>query len=269
MKVLKILGWVLLALILFIGLSIYLTASNLNAIVKQVVEQVGSEVLQTNVTLREADIQLLEGSARLSGLTIANVPGYQSPTLFSMETIQVTLNIEALANKVVELSTVRIDGIDVVAEQKGTSTNIQALMNNLPAGDGAGSTGEESGDSGSGDSEFRFKIDDFQFADSQARVITDRWGETMLKMPAVSLQQIGGKDGVPPDQLATEILRPLMKQLNRSLEKGIKTIAEEKAREKLGEKEDELKARYRDKLNEEFGDDADNVDATLKSLLKK
>lgn len=253
MKVIKVLGWVIAALILFIALSVYLTASNLDKIVKQVVEQVGTETLKTPVTLADVDIQLMQGKAQLSGLKIKNLPGYAAPDLFSMDTILVDINLEAMVNQLVQLTQIRIEGIQVAAEQKGTTTNIQALMNNLPAGD---SSAESSGggDTGGEASDLLFKIDDFRFSDSQATVTTERWGTRELKIPAIKLKDIGGEQGVHADQLANAILKPLIKKINAALEKEIKNVAKDKAREKL---------------KEELGDDGAAVESTLKSLLSK
>lgn len=268
MKVLKILGWLLVILIAFVALSVYLTASNLNSIVKQVVEQVGSETLQTRVTLREADIQLLEGKARLSGLVIENLPNYTAPNLFEMETVAVALNLEAMADKLVDISDVRIEGIRVTAEQVGTSTNIQALMDNLPESSSSGAEPQPpAGDEGGSD--LRFRIGEFVFAESSAELITEKWGVQQLNIPAIELRSIGGDQGVPPEELANAILQPLIKRVNTAMQKGLKQAVEEKAKEKLSEKEAEAKEKARQKLQEKLGDNAEGAESALKSLFSK
>lgn len=268
MKVLKILGWVVVAIIAFVALSVYLTAHNLNSIVKQVVEQVGSETLQTPVTLRDVDIQLMDGRAQLSGLTVSNLPGFDAPNLFQFDKVAVGINLEAMLDKTVDLTEVTIDGIKVVAEQKGTTTNIQQLVNNLPKSDSPKKQQPEEGADGE-PLDILVKIRQFRFADSSATLVTEKWGEQTLNLPSISLQHLGGDQGVPPDQLAQAILRPLLKQINTAVEKGIRQAVEDKAREKLGEKEDELKEKYRSKLDEKLGDKADDVDSALKSMLKR
>lgn len=253
MKVIKVLGWVVVALILFVALSVYLTATNLDKIVKQVVEEVGTETLKTPVTLDVVDIQLMEGKAQLSGLKIKNLPGYEAENLFSMDTILVDINLEAMVNQLVQLRQITIEGIQVAAEQKGATTNIQALMKNLPAGDSSETSGGTGSEPGEG-SDLLFKIDNFRFANSKATVTTERWGTRSLDIPAISLQQIGGQQGVPPDQLANAILKPLIRKINAALEKEIGNIARDKAKEKI---------------REELGEDGAAVESTLKSLLSK
>lgn len=270
MKVLKILGWLLVVLIAFVALSVYLTASNLNSIVKQVVEQVGTETLQTQVTLREADIQLLEGKARLSGLVIENLPTYQAPNLFEMETVAVALNLEAMADKVVDITEVRIEGIKVTAEQKGTRTNIQALMDNLPKSSSTTGNSKTPGDGESqGESDLRFKIGEFVFAENSAELITENWGAQQVRIPTIRLQAVGGAEGVPPEQLANAILQPLIRQVNAAMQKGLKQVVEDKAKQKLDEKEAEAKEKARQKLQEKLGENAGDAESALKSLFSK
>lgn len=265
MKIVKILGWTLLALVAFIALSVYLTANNLDGIVKQAIERVGSQTLGTEVRLDRVDIKLTEGRAELSGLKIRNLPGFQAKNLFSLDKISVALNLEAMVDKIVDITDVTIDGVHVVAEQKGNTTNIQQLVDKLPQSNEASS--KKAG--GSGASGIRVKIRRFRFADSSARLVTDRWGERTLSIPAITLNHLGGEKGVPPEALANAILRPLLKQINQSVRDNLRDVVEKKAREALKQKQDDLKSRYQSKLKEKLGDKAGAVEGALNSYLSR
>lgn len=266
MKIVKILAWVLVVLIAFVGLALYLT--DFNAIVKRVIEKVGSDSLQTEVRLDNVDIQLTEGRAELTGLTIKNPPGFEAGNLFEMDTIVVGINVEALADKLVDITEVNIRGVRVVAEQKGPTTNIQQLLARLPRSEkGAASGGADSAESGS--SEFLIKLRELQFLDSNIVLKTEQWGDETLTIPNIKLANLGGTAGTTPEKLATAILDPLLKQINKAVEDGLKKAVEQKARAKLKEKEGELKSEARDKLREKFGDNADEVGGALKSLLSR
>ena len=261
MKVLKVLGWVLLAVVAFVALSIWFTSSNLNAIVKQAVEQVGSESLHTKVTLNAADVSLSESRARLSGLTIHNPPGFAKPNLFELDDVNVDLNLQAIVEKTVDLKDVTIKGLRIVVEQKGTTTNVQTLLDNLP------STKQpekkpEAEKTGGEPLDLLVKVRKFQFVDSAATLVTEKWGEQKLALPPVILNNIGGDKGVPPDQFAQAVIKPLLKQVNRAARDKLKGMVEDKAKEALKKKEDELKDKYRSKLEEKTG-------GSLKSLLSK
>lgn len=270
MKVVKVLGWLLLALILFVGISIYFTASNLNSLVKQAVEQAGSETLKTEVRLAEVDIQLSEAKARLSGLTIKNPPGFTQANVFELGDIQLDLNLEAILEKRIDLTEITIQGMNVVAEQKGTTTNIQTLLNNLPATDKpAGQPESEPEQGGSPVDDMLVKVSKFQFINNDVTLVTEKWGEQSVTVPTINLSNLGGANGVPPDQFAAVVFKRLLKDINQAVKGKLEDVVKDKAKEKLREKEDELKDKYRSKLDEEFGEDADKVDESLKSLLSR
>lgn len=270
MKVMKALGWLILAVIIFIGISVYFTATNLNGLVKQAIEQVGTETLKTPVSVEAVDINLPEARAALRGLSIQNLTGYSQGSLFELGDIELDLNLEAILEKRIDLTEITIKGMRVNAEQKGTTTNIQALMNNLPAADKTSPSPDPAPQSGSSPvDDFLIKVSRFQFVDNQVTLVTEQWGEQTVKVPAITLKDMGGQQGVPPDQFATVVFRQLLDDVNRAVKNAIKDAAKDKAKEKLEEKEDELKEKYRSKLDEKLGDDAEQVDEGLKSLLSR
>ena len=266
MKVLKILGILVFVLVAFVALAIYMTANNLNAIVKQAVEQVGTETLQTKVSLAAADVSLTEARARLSGLTIQNMPGYQQKNLFEMDEILVDLDLEAVLEHRINLTEITIQGLRVAVEQQGATTNIQQLMDKLPKSDSSTPKTPEGG-SETAAPDVLVRVGKFEFADSTAKLITEQWGEKDLSVPAITLTNLGGDKGVPPDQLAGAIFKPLLKKINQTVEKQLKKLFEDKAKQKLEEKEDELKSKYRSKLDEKLGDDSKAAENALKSML--
>lgn len=271
MKLVKALGWLILVIIIFVGVSVYFTASNLNSLVKQAIEQVGSETLKTEVRVSEVDIQLTEAKARLSGLTIQNPPGFKQANVFELGDIQLDLNLEAILEKRIDLTEISIKGMKVVAEQQGTTTNIQTLMNNLPAsGKADQQTEKESGQSGSSPiDDILIKVSRFQFVNNNVTLVTEKWGEQSVKVPAIEMKNLGGENGAPPDQFATVVFKRLLRDINQAVKDQLEDVVKDKAKEKLKEKEDELKEEYRSKLNEKLGDDADKVDESLKSLLSR
>ena len=96
----KIIGGVFLVLILAaVGAGVYLL-QNLDGIVKEVIEKVGSDVTGTNVRVDEVKIDLQGGAATLTGLTIANPAGFSEGNLFSMEAIRVIIDVASMTSPV-------------------------------------------------------------------------------------------------------------------------------------------------------------------------
>ncbi|NIV37107.1 MAG: hypothetical protein GWN58_49065, partial [Anaerolineae bacterium] len=64
------------------------------------------------------------------------------------------------------------------------------------------------------------RVGEFQFTNSSATLVTEKWGEQALSLPAINLNNIGGAKGVPPDQFAKAVFDPLLKKINRAVEEG-------------------------------------------------
>lgn len=262
MKILKV---TVLLIIIALIIGVLYIFSNLNGLVKQGVEEVGSQVLKTPVSLSQVDISLLENRARLSGLKVANIQGkgYAAANIFELNDIIVDLKVSSLLQKVIEVENITIDGALIAVEQKGLNTNVQDLQKNI--GSGTATSGTDQGDGTSTASpDLLIKVGQFQFSNNKVTLITDKWGEQGLTIPTIELKKIGGDKGVTPEGLAQAITTPLLKQLKAAIEDGVKEAAKEKAKEKLREEEDKAKAKLRKKLDEKLGEGgADKLKALL------
>lgn len=264
MKILS--GLIVVLILVAVVFGVYLS-NNMNGLVKEAIEDVGSETLKTAVTVEDVNIQLLQGKVSLRGLAVANLPNFNEPTIFQMDEISVGVDVMSLVDSLVNVTEIRIDGAKVTAEQKALGTNIQALLKNLE-GDSNETKQPESSESTSSP-DIKIRIGEFHFANSVGRLVSDRWGDRDIKIPGVDLANIGGDKGLPPEALADAILKPILKQLNQAIKDSVEGFVKEKAKEKLKEKEDELKGKLNEKLKEKLGDDAsDKVDA-VKSLFSR
>lgn len=263
MKIIKILGGLLALSALLIVISVYWLANNINGIVKTAIEEVGSDTLKTEVRVADVDIDLKASKVSLSGLTIANVAGFDAPLLFKMDQVAVDLEPASLLEKTIEIKSVLIDGTKVVAEQKGATTNLQALLDNLPKGEPAQAE-KPVNETEQGNSEpldVLIKVGAFDFTNTSTQLITEQFGEREVNSPDVRLRNLGGDTGVPPEQLAQAIIQPLIKQVSKAVENYLKQMVEDAAKEKLTEKEQELKSKIDEKYGEGSGD-------ALKKLFK-
>ncbi len=286
MKATKALGLVFFFVVAAaVGVVIYILG-NINQIVKEVVEKVGPEVTQTSVNLRDVDIKLTKGSGELKHFVVGNPVGYDSPYLLKWDTIGVAIDPKSVRSDVVVINDVTVKGVNIKVEQKGLSTNVQALLANLPQGEATGNQGQ-SGSSGDAAEDVLLALKHLTFADNSIELITDKWGSYRLDMPSFELANLGdSQNGLTPKQLGEAILRPLLKQAQRSAEDRLKTISKEKLEAKLKEKKAELEAKVEEKkdelkqkakakedaLKEEYSDEKAELDDKkdeLKEKLKK
>ena len=126
-----IIGFVVILVVAALGVGYYLM-QNLDEIVKNMIEEVGIEVINAQVQVKEVKINLPEGKATLRGLTVANPPGFSSEPLFTLSNVSVTIDTSSLAEPVYLIEEISIDGVRVLAEQTGMVTNVQKFMDGMP-----------------------------------------------------------------------------------------------------------------------------------------
>ena len=248
MKIIKILLSVIAVIVLIVGIGLWFVFSNLNSIVKEAVETVGTDTLETNVSLNAVDIKLTDGSGELKGFSIANLPGYTQENMFAVDTVKLDIDPNSLAGDVIVIDELTIKGISVVAEQLGTTTNLQALMDRLPKSDATdGATSEDSGSS----ADVLLAVKQLNFVENSLTLATEKYGIHTLDLPNITQSNLGSEaNGLTPEQLAKAIAEPLIESAKKSVEEGIAKLAEEALKERLDEEKDKLKGKIDDELGE-------------------
>ena len=248
MKLLKIFSGFILVVVILIAVAVFYVANNINDLVKTAVEEQGSNTLQTAVTLQKVDIKLMQGRVNLSGLIIANPPGFSESQAFQMDNIVVDLDLASLRDRLVNIKAIKVDGAHIVAEQKGVGTNLQALMKNIDSGSKTSAPAEQE----TAVSDVLIKVGLFDFTNSSMKLVSQQWGGKEMPIPTITLKNLGGDAGLPPEKLAAAILKPLVKQLNESMQKAGRDLIEAKAKEKIQEKQDELKQKMSDQVGDKL-----------------
>jgi hypothetical protein len=234
-----VVGVVAVVAILMVGIF-----QNLDGIIKQVIEGAGTQA--TGVAVRVADVKftLQEGRGEIRGLTIANPPGYQSGNLFEMDEIAVQVELASLTGPVIVINEVLIDGARLIAEQKGTTTNVQELMDGMQSG--ASEPAPEAGEAG----DVRLMLEQFAFLNSDSTLKTQQFGEKDLKLPDIRLSDMGDREtGLTPEQLAGQVLGAVVKQVEKAVAKYLEDMVKGAAKDEINKQIDEkLGAENREKL---------------------
>lgn len=252
-KVAKIGIGLVIVVIAAVAIMTTLLVQNLDGIIKQVVEATGSEVTGTRVSLGGAKFTLTEGRGELQGLSIANPSGFSSKNIFEMDTVAIQVDPTSLTGSVIVIDEVTIDGARLLAEQKGLTTNLKALMENMDTGEEAPPPEEGSA------ADVRLMLAKFNFVNIQASLLTEQWGEQNLTLPPIRLQNLGDREtGLTPTELANQITGTLVKQTQRAVADRLAQLAQDAAKEELGKQLDK-------NLDE---DDKKNLDK-VKSLFGK
>jgi len=140
MKKVKVILWILGILLLvvigvFIGVIVYA-----DHLVILAVETAGTQALDTETTLDDADLSLLSGSLSLEGLTVANPEGYQTDSLIKMGKCSTAVQLSTLTSDTIVVRHIQLKEFTLTIEQKGLTSNLQDVLNRIKAKQGSGPT---------------------------------------------------------------------------------------------------------------------------------
>lgn len=248
----KILLGAFLVLVLTIGFGVYYLLSNLDSIVKAAIETYGSEATQTAVRVDKVQLNLKDGAGAINGLTIGNPQGFEAPQAFSLGEVATQVDLQSLSGEVLVIEHITIKAPQVFFELNNAGkNNLEQLKKNLAAGSSGakGSAGvQETQAAKSSGPEPKIIIRKVLFTDGsiQAKVVPlDK--DYDLKLPTITMQNLGGKNGATPSQIADQVLTVLTdRALAEVKKKGIDQYKEklegevnqrvEEEKQKLGEK---------------------------------
>ena len=229
-----ILGFVVVLVVAVAGAGYYLM-QNLDGIVKSLIEEVGTEVTNAQVRVREVKVNLAEGKATLNGLTVANPPGFSTEPLFTLDNISVAIDTSSLTGPVYLIEEISIDGVHVLAEQKGTTTNVQKFMEGMPESDAQ----DDVSDTGTSEVDIKLAISRIDFSDGTMELRSDQIGNQSIELKTLQLRNIGTpENGLTPDEVGEKIAGQLMVSVKDALKSALAQYLREEAettiRSKLG-----------------------------------
>ena len=231
-----VVGVVVVLVLAVAGAGVYLL-QNLDGIVKSLIEEIGTETVGQKVSVADVKIKLGEGSASISGLTVANPPGYSNEPVFSLDNISVSIDAGSITGPVYVINEISVDGVSVLAEQKGVSTNVQALLDGMPSTEGGEAAPAES----SAGSDVLLAIGKVNFANGSMELRSDQFENQKVELKRLNLRNLGTpENGLTPEQIGYEVTNQLVDQIKDAVTDAIaqyaKKEAEKKVREKIGEK---------------------------------
>ena len=227
-------------IIAVIGVAIWQLFANLDAIVANVIENVGTEVLQTPVKVKTVNIGLQDGKAGISGMTIKNPAGYSEPYVFSMDDISVDIDVSSLGKNplVIEEILIRKPRVFVEVNKDGVS-NLQTLSKNIEASSSSKEEKKEPAATDESGEELKLIIKKFRFEGGNLKASSQIEPDKKIDqpLPAISMNNLGADTGGATGQeIASDMMKILVARATEAaLEAGLNK-AVEKEKEKLMDK---------------------------------
>jgi hypothetical protein len=197
-KVLMVIGIIIVILVL----AMYFFGNQ--ALVKGI-SSGATSALKVNVSLGGLHLGILRGEVGISKLTVDNPAGYSEKALLTLGDASVKAQMGSLLTKTVEIDSIKLDGISLVIEQKGLSTNLQDLLNNIsassPPADRTAPKPEEEKSAGK-----NLHIRLLEITNVNVKVKVMGATEIPLKLNTIKMEDIGKEDKVDVAALTSKIL---------------------------------------------------------------
>lgn len=204
----KLLIGVGVAVVIVIGAVAFLVG-NLDDLIKEAVEEVGSEATGAEVSLADVEISLTDGAGALSGLRVGNPAGFKTDYAFDLGGISLTIDPNTVTSDPVVIKEIVIDGPKLIYELAGTNSNIDAIQQNVDAfakGLGAGGSSSSSSSESEGP---KLVIEDLYVRGGEVSVSAGFLDGQALGtgLPDIHLEDIGKDDGgASPAEVASEVI---------------------------------------------------------------
>lgn len=117
----------------------------IDSIAKRGIESGGTYAFGVPTTLDSASVGILGGTFSMSGLKVANPPGYGSSPFMSLGSGGVAVTLASLREPVVRLPRLSLDDLNVSLEKKGGTANYSVILGNLKKLSSGGSPKQSGG----------------------------------------------------------------------------------------------------------------------------
>lgn len=87
------------------------------------IETAATKTLNVGVSVSNVDLSIMAGKLALQNLLINNPPGYQHDKLLELKNAEIEIDVKSLLSDVVNIKEIKLDGVNVVLEQRGISGN--------------------------------------------------------------------------------------------------------------------------------------------------
>jgi len=169
-------------------------------LVKIGVETAATKALGVRVDIADVDISILGGSVEIEGLIVGNPAGYEHKHLLELGRARVAANIGSMLGDTVQIRELKLDGINLVIEQKGLSNNLQEVIGSIPA------EGEQEAEP----SGKKLRIDEFEITNVNVKVelpaVSGEADTVTLSLAPIRMRNLGTDDKLSIGILASKIM---------------------------------------------------------------
>jgi hypothetical protein len=130
-KLIKAVIFIVIILVVLAVIGVVAVVLLADKAVQAAVEAAGTKTLNVAVRVGKADVAFLRGAVDLQALTVANPPGFQGPSLLTLQRVDVAADARSLLTKEIHIKDMRLAGMEVFVEQKALENNLYDVIKPL------------------------------------------------------------------------------------------------------------------------------------------
>ncbi len=202
-KTLKALCVILLAILILIVLAVVAVNLFADYAVRVGIETAATKTLNVGVSVSNVDLSIMAGKLALQNLLINNPPGYQHDKLLELKSAKIEVDVKSLLSDVVNIREIKLDGVNVVLEQRGISgNNLQDIIKTISSGQKDKDKPETSGK--------KLHIDVLEISNVTVKVkllpVPGKVDTIPLKLSPIRMTNLGGDNKLDTAALSGKIL---------------------------------------------------------------
>lgn len=120
------------AIVLVVAVVTY-TLFNIDVVIKETIESDGSSAYKVPVTVADAKMSLKTGEGQITGLRVANPPGFGAPTAIHIPLVVIDVDTDRIAAKAIGVRRAILERPKVVLEIKEGRVNLVRLRDSVRA----------------------------------------------------------------------------------------------------------------------------------------
>lgn len=202
--------WFLAALVLLAALAgvAWWLFHSIDWVVKSAIESRGPMITGTSVTVASVRLSTSDGRGTLSGLTVGNPPGFSSPYSLRANAIGVAIDPATLTSDLPVIKEIVIEAPDVVYENAGKGSNLDAIQRHIDAAVRSDAPAENGARGAPQSAARRFVIERILIRQARVSVLSPllQGGAANFVLPDVELRGLGsGGRGVTAAEAARQV----------------------------------------------------------------
>ena len=182
----------------------------MDRILKRTLEDATTRTLGVDVTIGDVELSLLDGALAFENLEIANPEGYQGETLLSLKHGAILLDVSSLLSDRVEITSIAMDRLQILWEQKGGRNNLQDLIKQFPPRDPEQTSSKS----------LHIQVLEMNQAVVEAQLLPlpGQMSRVTMQLPTIRLTHLGAQDALDLEALTRQIISALITCI---LEQGV------------------------------------------------